>query len=262
MRLVLHAGTPKTGTTSIQKALADNREYLRKRGLIYPDGNGIYRKAPLFSHQSFSRAFTGMSDERLELAQRFLKFISNVIENSQVALLSAENMYSYISGYDDYYYFKADDYWARRYGYLTALAEALRDFDVTVMLFFREPQSFARSLYGEVVRKGHWSSSARDFINQFRHWFEYEQQVEAFKAVFSDVRVFSYEKASEDGLVKTFFRTIGFPMPPDADQIWERKSEAKVHRYISQSKDHRYAFRSWTVGWHARRFALGAIGLN
>ncbi len=260
MKLVLHAGTPKTGTTSIQKALADNREYLRKHGLIYPDGDGVYRKAPLFNHHSFSRAFTGKSAEYLQLATRFIKSIGNNIEKGQVALISSENTYRHISGYDDYYHFEADDYWARRYGYLGALAEALSGFDVTVMLFFREPQSFARSLYGEVVRKGFWRGSARDFINQFRHWLEYEQQVEAFKAVFSDVRVFSYEKASEYGLVKTFFRTIGFPMPPDADQIWERESQAKMHRYISQSKDRRYVFRSWKVGWHARRFGHSAIG--
>ena len=42
MRLILHAGTHKTGTTSIQKVLADNRDWLRERGLIYPDGGSVF----------------------------------------------------------------------------------------------------------------------------------------------------------------------------------------------------------------------------
>ena len=35
-RLVLHIGTHKTGTTSIQKALARNRDVLAARGVLYP----------------------------------------------------------------------------------------------------------------------------------------------------------------------------------------------------------------------------------
>ncbi len=41
----LHIGTPKTGTSAIQKALLDNNEYLEKNGFMYPqhtvDPNGI-----------------------------------------------------------------------------------------------------------------------------------------------------------------------------------------------------------------------------
>jgi hypothetical protein len=61
MKLVLHAGTHKTGTTSIQKVLSDNRTWLRDRGLIYPDGEGVYSpKAPLKTHHVFARSFTGI----------------------------------------------------------------------------------------------------------------------------------------------------------------------------------------------------------
>lgn len=44
-KIYLHIGTPKTGTSAIQKALLDNDEYLKANGFIYPhhavDPNGI-----------------------------------------------------------------------------------------------------------------------------------------------------------------------------------------------------------------------------
>ena len=63
MRLILHAGTHKTGTTSIQKALFDNRVLLREYGLIYPDGRGVYRKERL-AHHGFVHGFTETSAEK------------------------------------------------------------------------------------------------------------------------------------------------------------------------------------------------------
>ena len=36
MRLILHIGSDKTGTTSIQKALSLSRNYLAQKGVLYP----------------------------------------------------------------------------------------------------------------------------------------------------------------------------------------------------------------------------------
>lgn len=34
-KLIIHIGGPKTGTTAIQTALAENRDVLRKNGILY-----------------------------------------------------------------------------------------------------------------------------------------------------------------------------------------------------------------------------------
>jgi len=231
MRLILHAGTHKTGTTSIQKVLSDNRSWLRHHGLIYPDGDGVYSpKAPLKAHHVFARAFTGTSAGGYAQAVQFLEGARTQLERPRdVILLSTEDVYRHIEGYGDWQHFADPDYWVRREGYLRRLAEALHGFDVTVLLFFRERQSFARSLYAELVyRKERWQGSPEEFVAQFCHWFDYQQQVATFNAFFSDVRTSSYERVAEQGLIRTFFRTIGFPMPPNADQIWKRKTPKNI----------------------------------
>jgi hypothetical protein len=237
MRLVLHAGTHKTGTTSIQKALFDNTSWLRQRGLVYPHGTGVYPK-PRLAHHHFVRAFTGISAEDHALATRFLDRARAEIKRPEDTLvISAEPIYRHIEGYDDWQHFADPDYWVRRNGYLHRLAEALGDFDVTVLLFFRRRSSFARSLYCEIAcKKRHWRGSPRKFMRHFHHWFEYNQQIEAFQAAFPKVRTYSYERAVEAGLISTFFDIIGFPMPPNSDQIWERRTPETMIKHVTPEK--------------------------
>lgn len=37
LKLILHAGTPKSGTTSLQFFMAKNRKELKEKGILYPD---------------------------------------------------------------------------------------------------------------------------------------------------------------------------------------------------------------------------------
>jgi hypothetical protein len=59
MRVIIHIGQSKTGTTSLQSFLASNRESLAKSGILYPD---VYRGGiPLKvqNHNSFAEALCG-----------------------------------------------------------------------------------------------------------------------------------------------------------------------------------------------------------
>jgi hypothetical protein len=59
MRVILHIGQSKTGTTSLQSFLSANRESLAKSGILYPD---VYRGGiPLnvLEHNSFAEALCG-----------------------------------------------------------------------------------------------------------------------------------------------------------------------------------------------------------
>jgi hypothetical protein len=221
MRLILHAGTHKTGTTSIQKVLADNRDWLRKRGLIYPKGGSVFGGMP---HHRFSHALTNSKADGAEQAKRFIDAARAKARPDDTMLISAESIYRHVYGHDRWHGLTGEDYWLGRQRYLAAVADCLKGFDTRVLLFFRESQSFARSLYGEVHKRSVWQGTFDEFLVAYAVWFDYDRQVSAFRSNFSVVDTFSYEEACRDGLMKTFFFIIGFPMPSGAEEVWERRT--------------------------------------
>jgi hypothetical protein len=221
MRLILHAGTHKTGTTSIQKVLADNRDWLRKRGLIYPNGGSFFGG---MSHHKFSHALTNSEACGAEQAKRFIDAVRAKAGPNDTVLISAEPIYRHVYGRDRWHGLAGDEYWLGRQRYLAAVADCLTGFDTRVLLFFREPQSFARSLYVEVQRRDVWHGTFEDFLVAYAAWFDYHRQVSTFRSNFSAVETFSYEEACREGLLKTFFSIIGFSMPVGAENVWERRT--------------------------------------
>lgn len=224
MRLILHAGTHKTGTTSVQKVLADNRGWLRERGLHYPDGHAAFgiTKVP---HHKFAHALVGDDGEALEKARRFIEEDCRTIESDRAVMVSAEPVWRHIDGRRDYYCYTLPDYWERRARYLSRLAQHLTNFDVTVLIVLREVQSFAQSLHAEMINNKRWRGAKDDFLAEFAPWFEYDRQIALFRSFFRDVRTESYEKAKVVGLVPWFFQQIEFPCPPNSAEVWERKTE-------------------------------------
>jgi hypothetical protein len=222
MRLILHAGTHKTGTTSIQKVFTDNRDWLRKRGLIYPKGGSVF--GGTLPHHKFSHALTNSVAGDAERAKRFIDGVRAKARPGDTVLISAEPIYRHVYGHDLWHGLAGEEYWLGRQRYLAAVADCLAGFDTRILLFFREPKSFARSLYVEVQKKGVWQGTFDDFLAAYAVWFDYDRQISAFRSSFSDVETFSYEEACRDGLLKTFFAIIGFPLPPGAEDVWERRS--------------------------------------
>jgi hypothetical protein len=222
-RLILHAGTHKTGTTSIQKVLADNRASLRAQGLIYPDGGTAFGKTKI-PHHRFSHALASADPDDKRKALTFLAEARHLARAGDTILISAEPIYRHVYGSDRWRELDTQDYWTGRQRYLDTVADVLSDFAVEVILFFRERESFAKSVHFELTKKGDWSGDIASFRIAHAPLFEYERQLELFRNAFPHVRVLNYEDACRAGLVKTFFETIGFPMPAGADSVWERAS--------------------------------------
>ena len=54
MKLFLHIGTAKTGTTNIQEFLRKNKEHLKKQDILIPSSifyNGNHRWLPVFAYE-------------------------------------------------------------------------------------------------------------------------------------------------------------------------------------------------------------------
>jgi hypothetical protein len=204
MRAILHAGTHKTGTTSIQISLNHNRAWLHERGYVYPKPREGWHNHNYLA-QEVALAARGDFDfrSRLEPASR------------NTLILSAEEFWAITGCHDDWEEFARPDYWERRIEYLKRVRSALRHFEeVLVFLCFRRQDEFAASLYATKILSGRFTGSFEEFRSRVRPLFDYRSQLEAFRAVFGDVRYISFDALRKD-LVPAFCSWTGIPVPPE-----------------------------------------------
>ncbi|MDN5788266.1 hypothetical protein [Pseudorhodobacter sp.] len=132
-RLVLHVGTHKTGTTSIQLALRDNRATLLKAGICYPDpGRDPHPDLP--AHNFIYRATLDgpevMAAERALIWEEFRASRANCLILSEEGLSLPRDK-------------------------LQAFFEPWKDvFDISIVCYLRRQDRYAESLYSQYVREG------------------------------------------------------------------------------------------------------------
>ena len=212
MRLILHVGTHKTGTTSIQAALASNRQWLAERDYIFPPLCGSQT-----SHNEFAHRIALATPEGLDELRSMLVSAS---DPDRITIVSGEEMSARIAGTRDWDGYSDEDYWDRRLEYLQRVRAVVQDFDeITVHLCLRRADGFAESIYATMMlsRRGRFRGSFERFISAVAPIFEYQRQIDLFRRMFEDVRVISFDVLASD-LVPGFFRWTDIPMPPDTTQ--------------------------------------------
>jgi len=235
-KLILHAGTHKTGTTAIQYFAAKNRNHLLARGLHYPDFSPMpFRLKD--GHHVFGHAFADIPDKKMsqEQAETLTKIWRDVATSMNLTtLISVEATYRHTAGLGS---------WAdMRRAYLSRLSKALSDFDAEVILIFRRPDDFARSLYLENITTGNrhiksfdrWLSSPKSFL------FSYFDSAQLFEEFFNKVSCYIYEDISKDsGLIGNFFSSISIDVSDLSAPGVVRKSltplEAQVKNFANKT---------------------------
>jgi hypothetical protein len=226
-RLVLHVGTHKTGTTSIQRALFDSREFDRSRGLIYPLPSLAVTKARR-SHHFLAHYLQRYGEVERAAVDKFRAEILEMEPLGQTIVISAEPFYRHVAGMDwtSAEWSDPKKYWPARVEYLKRVRRWLSPFETTVLLFLREQGAFATSLAGELTRKNEWSGSADDF--RFRHspqLFDYDRQRTLLRKHLGPVTTVDYDDALRTGgSVPAFYQAIGFDAPEGTASIRERVS--------------------------------------
>ena len=126
-RLVLHGGTPKTGTSSLQDYLGANRSMLAEEGWWYPPPDGVAS----LKHQGLVLALLGTDESA------FVEYIESALrdmpDHAHTVMLTTEGIFNHWW-----------DYTPEAKGLMRHLA-ALFDFELCV--WFRQPEEFAASHY-------------------------------------------------------------------------------------------------------------------
>ncbi|MGJ8674366.1 MAG: sulfotransferase family protein [Pseudoalteromonas sp.] len=189
LKLIIHAGTPKTGTTSLQTYLDKKQRKLRGKGILYPHNLEKLKNPHAPKHQWFEKNLvTTNLDSFLENVKNIL---SQVTSDTHTIILSSEGIYNYWWDFPD----ASKD----------VLSELSKLFDIELWVWFRDPIEFIESYYKQCIRNPQLDGnpcygknlSFADMlkIDWFARHLDYQGFVDECQMLFGEnkVSVFNYE---------------------------------------------------------------------
>lgn len=207
-RVILHVGTHKTGTTSIQKTLNTYRGKLKQRGIHYPNYETINRKQH-YAHFGVANALA--EPHAVFTRQDSEVFFSSLAKDKpadDVVLVSAESMYRQCIGpTQPQETTSAHDYWEMRHAYIREMRALTGPAEIAIVL--RNQPDFAESMYQEHVKVTRYSGDFAQFLKEFWFHFQYYEQVMAWKEHFGKVTVLSFEDLKGPNITKRFLNSLG-----------------------------------------------------
>jgi hypothetical protein len=214
--VILHIGMPKTGTSSIQQYLHNNRSALRGRGFVVPTTPGRlnHESIALYALADASRATIRRRHELLSVAavKRFREsFLTDLASEAagwrddETVILTNEHM-SQLGEPEEF-------------GRLQELLAILGRRPVRVVIYLRRQDLSCLSGYSQRIKTGgtlHWSELTGEID---RSVFDYEAILERWRSVFGkeslSVRVFERRQWVRGDLIWDFLSAVGCEEGPD-----------------------------------------------
>lgn len=184
MRLVLHIGTHKTATTSIQHFCALNHSALRKCGYHFP-------RTGLSAYVANSLAAGLVHGREAEVAATLRKARSDAKKaDCHTIVLSAESFYAMTAFFIDFKGWPRDDYWISEQRLIKKMRDCCEGLEVRILAYLRPQDEFAFSLYNQVVKNAVGVDYSYDeFISVARPAFDYEGHFALWEKVFGSDHV-------------------------------------------------------------------------
>tara|TARA_R110001583_G_scaffold189565_1_gene353033 strand:+ start:273890 stop:274915 length:1026 start_codon:yes stop_codon:yes gene_type:complete len=238
-RIILHIGTHKTGTTSLQKGLSRNREQLEARGIYYPDYDLIGAKSH-YAHigivNAFSKAHPDLSREQ---AETFFAEVHRRSADYDLTILSAEPFFRHVgfgaNGQPRKVPRNGEAYWVARNDYIRDVRDQFVGADVEIVMAVRRQVDYGMSLYQEHVKTSRYSGDFSTFRETFWPRFDYLRQARAWREAFGAFRLLRFEDlVRQKDVLAAFGRAIdanlddllpapftNAALPPDL-VVWKR----------------------------------------
>ncbi len=212
MKIYLHIGTEKTGTTSIQEFMARNKNKLLNRGILYSDIIGFPNNTKLSvalqdsSKVDDSRVYSGITTKGkiLNLRENLLHKLEDEIKttNPNIFVISSEHLSSRLTQQDEI---------ERLCSFLKKLSN-----DITVIIYLRRQDKFFESLYSTAIKKGHvadfhFPNKGRE-REDFHYWHLLKKWEKSFGSENIKIRIFDKKKLINNDVVDDFIQTINIPI--------------------------------------------------
>lgn len=205
MKIYLHIGTHKTGTTAIQSLIFRNSDFLAEHGIFVPQ---VDREA---YRRGLADVAVLLRQDQFEEVRDFIHACVREAEASgaRVLLISSE------------------EFSTAAPQHIEALAQILKPFDVEVILYLRNVYEYALSLCGEQIKRPGSVQRYEALAYEVTSRLNYTELLSRWEASFGaeklDVRCYNDVRTS---LLETFYGHLG--VPADAlDALIERRSFQK-----------------------------------
>lgn len=207
LKLIIHVGTPKTGTTSLQTYLDKKQRKLRGKGILYPHNLERLQHPSAPRHHWFEKNL--VTTHLPYLLENFKNIIAQVKNDTHTIILSSEGVYNYWWDFPD-----ESKQFLQQLGLL---------FDVEIWVWFREPLAFIESYYKQCVRNpqvGNNPCYGKDLsfdemldIEWFSRHLNYQGFVSECKALFGKNKVSAFK--NEGDVVQEVIKKLGLATAHD-----------------------------------------------
>lgn len=214
MKVLLHAGTHKTGTTTIQHFLHLNRAKLKKEGVYYYEEYGRDSELRKNHHQL---AVSIALSRKQKIADAFSRLRSEG-KDKRYSIISSESFYRDISGAVGWDVLHEKHAFQLKDLYLSDLANnfASQGIEVFPVIYFRPVEEFAESLFKTLVVGGHIAWDFDVYIDKARYLFNYSEHMRLWSRHFPKARFYKYRKVS---LLEGFLSDIGVEYSTDFKSV-------------------------------------------
>ncbi|NOQ62964.1 MAG: sulfotransferase family protein [Methyloprofundus sp.] len=216
LKLIIHAGTPKTGTTSLQTYLDKKQRKLRGKGILYPHNLDKLQNPNAPKHQWFEKNL--VTTNTASFLENFKNILAQVKPDTHTIILSSEGIYNYWWDFSD-----------ASKGLLSELSQL---FDIEVWVWFREPLAFIESYYKQCIRNPQVKSNpcyGKDLsfadmlkIEWFSQHLNYQGFVSECQSLFGENKVLAFKY--EGDVVQEVMQKLGLATPHDNPTPRQNKS--------------------------------------
>lgn len=180
MKLILHIGTHKTATTSLQHFCVLNQNTLKSQGFLYPSNK----------HSAYESNFLAsrMANEKYgEVIEYFINIKQKNLDGKTI-IISAESFYA-MSGFFKLLPQKMtiDHYWENEEKIIQKLHDILMPIfdDIQLVCYMRPQDEFAGSIYNQMVKSVRGiTDSYEEFILRTLPIYDYAQHMDLWKKIF------------------------------------------------------------------------------
>lgn len=187
MKLLIHIGTHKTATTSIQHFCALNKDTLKTNGFLYPQNND---SAYVYNFLASRLAYSKKAE-----VEEFMKssYDEAKKEKCDTVVISAESFFAMTVFFQDIHNNprQFDDYWENEKKLIQDLKDCCSAFsNIQIACYFRPQDELASSLYNQFIKNVFGiSDDYEGFLKKVSPVFDYNKHVKLWENAFGQKNV-------------------------------------------------------------------------